>query len=135
MALFDLTECIGLGAEERFFLLKWRSNPAICIPQSQVITGFPMAPTSPLSSTLNSGISNSIAQKQHGWWLQCCCGGQEDICATSILAEAAAAAAAAKQNRKLCEECLSVKWYHQQSSILHLNLITLIKYLTYLLPR
>ena len=72
---FDLTKFIGLGASSsrRKIFFYWNeersSNPAICIPQSQVITGFPMAPTSPLSSTLNSGISNSIAQKQHhGWW-------------------------------------------------------------------
>ena len=128
---FDLTKFIGLGASSsrRKIFFYWNeersSNPAICIPQSQVITGFPMAPTSPLSSTLNSGISNSIAQKQHGWWLLLW-RSRRHLRHFNILAEEESSSSGKTKPQTLWGMLVSQMIYHQQSSILHLNLITLI---------
>ena len=133
---FDLTKFIGLGASSsrRKIFFYWNeersSNPAICIPQSQVITGFPMAPTSPLSSTLNSGISNSIAQKQHHgwwWWLLLLWRSRRHLRHFNILAEEESSSSSGKTKpQTLWGMLVSQMIYHQQSSILHLNLITLI---------
>ena len=132
---FDLTKFIGLGASSsrRKIFFYWNeersSNPAICIPQSQVITGFPMAPTSPLSSTLNSGISNSIAQKQHHgwWWWLLLWRSRRHLRHFNILAEEESSSSSGKTKpQTLWGMLVSQMIYHQQSSILHLNLITLI---------